>query len=53
MSISKADQNVEIFDFYNGRISVKKVASAFGSLNNVFSYATAHVKLSNNDKRQK
>ena len=49
MSISKEDQNVEIFDFYNGRISVKKVASAFGSLNNVFSYVAAHVKLSNSE----
>ena len=49
ISISKGDQNVEIFDFYNGQINVKKVASAFDSLNNVFSYVAAHVKLSNNE----
>ena len=49
MSISKEDQNVEIFDFYNGKISLKKVVSAFGSLNNVFSYAAAHVKLFNSE----
>ena len=49
MSISKGDQNVEIFDYYNGGINVKKVASAFGPLNNVFSYVAAHVKLSNNE----
>ena len=49
MSISKDDQNVEIYDFYAGIIDVKKVASAFGSLNNVFSYVAAHVKLSNSE----
>ena len=49
MSISKADQNVEIFDFYNRIINVKQVESAFGSLSNVFSYVAAHIKLSNND----
>jgi len=49
MSISKDDQNVEIFDFYNAKIDVKKVSSAFGSLNNVFSYVAAHVKLSNDE----
>ncbi len=49
ISISKADQNVEIFDFYGGRIYIKQVVSAFGSLSNVFSFVVAHVKLSNND----
>ena len=49
MSISKAEQNVEILDFYNGRIIVKEVVSAFGSLSNVFSFVCAHVKLLNND----
>ena len=49
ISISKADQNVEILDFYAGRIYVKQVISAFGSLNNVFSFVVAHVKLSNSN----
>jgi len=50
ISISKAEQDVEIFDFYNERIIAKNVqTAAFGSLNNVFSFVTAHVKLSNND----
>jgi hypothetical protein len=49
ISISKAGQYVEIFDFYNERTNIKLVVSAFGSLSNVFSYAAAHVKLSNSD----
>ena len=49
MSISKDDQNVEIFDFYNEVIKVNKIASYFGTLNYVFSYVAAHVKLSNNE----
>ena len=50
MSISKEDQNVEIFDFYNSKILAKKLISYFGPLDNIFSYVTAHVKLSNSEK---
>jgi len=50
MRISKEDQNVEIFDFYNSKILVKKLISYFGPLDNIFSYVTAHLKLSNNEK---
>ena len=50
MSISKKDQNVEIFDFYNSKILAKKLISYFGPLDNIFSYVTAHLKLSNNEK---
>ena len=49
LSISKGDQNVELYDYYDGRICGMPTESIFG-LNNIFSYSMAYFKLSSNDK---
>ena len=49
ISIAKADQNVEIFDFYNENSYANQIEKAFGELHDVFSYVVAHVKLASNN----
>ena len=51
ISIAKAEQNVEIFDFYNENSYVNKIEKAFGDIHDVFSYVVAHVKLSSDDNK--
>ena len=53
ISISKADQYVEIYDFYNGKVYSKIVTEVFGPLNNVFTIIGTHFKLKLSEKEKK
>ena len=49
ITIPKADQKVEIYDFYSGNIYMKYITNIFGQLCDVFAYSIAHLKLLSNE----
>ena len=53
ISISKADQYVEIYDFDNNVVFCDDVAKVFDNLNNVFTFFGPHLKLKSAEKEQK